>query len=77
MMTISSTENRDRLPEGHEIFGLRVIRCVQERKSPQVTPSIYFIYTMTLCQEIWTVKETQNRQNRGTHLTGIKKLTQA
>ena len=41
------------------------------------TPWIYFTYKMTLCQEIWTVKETQKRQNRGTHLTGIKKLTQA
>ena len=41
------------------------------------TPWIYFIYTMTLCQEIWTVNETQKRKNRGTHLTGIKKLTRA
>ena len=39
------------------------------------TPWICFIYTMTLCQEIWTVNETQKRINRGTHLTGIKNLT--
>ena len=41
------------------------------------TPWISFIYTMTLCQEIWTVNETQKRKNRGTRLTGIQKLTQA
>ena len=41
------------------------------------TTWIYFIYAMTLCEEIRTVNKTQKRQNRGTHLTVIKKLAQA